>query len=401
MTADRTLTRRRPLIVRSESSQVLTGLAAGLGERLGVDAALIRAAFISLSFAAGFGAIAYGALWALSSPPTAAAHRAGTLSGPRQVAAVGSITAGLLILLRSMGFWLGDGIVIPATLASFGVSLIWLQGEGFSRRDWMLRGSSADASALSTRALVRVGVGALLIFTGMASVLAANMTFTLARVFDLLLPVAVAVTGLSLIFGPWLYRLAQQATNERRERIRTQERSEMAAHLHDSVLQTLALIQRADSTKETTMLARVQERELRSWLYGRNKGSDGQSLAAALEAAAARVERTQRCNVETVVVGDMPLDDKGRALVGASSEAMTNAAKHSGDSSISVFLEVEPDQAVVFVRDQGNGFDPSLVPKDRRGIADSIVGRLAAHGGEASINAAPGAGTEVRLRLPR
>lgn len=312
---------------------------------------------------------------------------------------MGSITAGLLVLLRSIGFWLGDGIVIPATLAAFGVSLIWLQGDVLSRRDWMSRGSQAD-SALSPRSLMRVGIGALLIFTGMASVLAANMTFTLTRLFDLLLPVAVAVAGLSLIFGPWLYRLAQQATDERRERIRSQERSEMAAHLHDSVLQTLALIQRADSTKETTMLARVQERELRSWLYGRDKENDGRSLAAALEAAAARVERTQRCNVETVVVGDMPLDDKGRALLGASSEAMTNAAKHSGDSSVSVFLEVEPEQAVVFVRDQGNGFDPASVPADRRGIADSIVGRLAAHGGEATINSAPSSGTEVRLRLP-
>ncbi|MFN2524795.1 MAG: PspC domain-containing protein [Actinomycetota bacterium] len=393
-------TKRPALLPRSATSHVLTGVAGGIAERLGVDPAVVRAAFIALSCAGGFGVMAYVVLWILSAEPTRSATARPLLDGPRQVAAIGFITAGLLILLRSTGLWLGDGVVWPVTLAAFGVSVIWVQGEGPSRRDRMLRGS-ADASAFSGRTLVRVGIGALLIFAGMGSLLAANMTFTIGRLLDLGLPVAVAVAGLSLIFGPWLFRLAQQAAEERRERIRSQERSELAAHLHDSVLQTLALIQRADSTRETAMLARVQERELRSWLYGRAASSNGQTLAAAVEAAAGRIEETLRCNVETVIVGDMPLDDKARALVGACSEAMTNAAKHSGDSAIAVYLEVEPDEVVAYVRDQGRGFNADAIPEDRRGIADSIVGRMKAHGGVATITTARRQGTEIQLRMPR
>ncbi len=220
--------------------------------------------------------------------------------------------------------------------------------------------------------------------------------------------VLVTVTGLGLILGPWIWRLARQLADERRERIRSEERTELAAHLHDSVLQTLALIQRAGEPQEMVSLARGQERELRAWLYGQSRG-DGElrgrngadALSAALDEVAARVERLHRVAVETVVVGDCPMDDRLRALVDAAGEAMNNAAKHSGARAVSVYAEVGPEAVNLYVRDEGRGFRPARLLPDRRGIAQSIRGRMDRHGGTALITSEPNEGTEVHLRLPR
>jgi signal transduction histidine kinase len=174
----------------------------------------------------------------------------------------------------------------------------------------------------------------------------------------------------------------------------------MAAHLHDSVLHTLALIQRADASPEVVGLARRQERELRAWLYRAPVPPEGR-LRPAVEAIATRVEQRHDVPVDIVVVGDAPLDDAGRALVDACQEAAFNAARHSGAPLVSVYVEVEPDELTGFVRDEGKGFDPDQVPTDRRGIADSIRGRIRRHGGTVTIISSPGEGTEVQLRLPR
>ena len=398
------LTRRAPLYtlrrpVRDPDRQVLTGLAAGMARGPGVDPALVRAAFAVLSFAGGLGLFLYVALWALSTPDGEHdVFERPPLSGPRQVAAVACITLGLLIPAREAGLWLGDGAVWPVALASLGVSVIWVRGDGSLRGLGSARGG--DSSPFSGAGVLRIGIGSLLILGGMAAVLAANMTFTLRRVFDLTLPVLVSVTGLSLIFGPWLLTLARQVTDERRGRIRSQERSDMAAHLHDSVLQTLALIQRAGSVREMSALARVQERELRAWLYGKGKLLDVDTVEAAVDALAGKVERAHHVSVEAVVVGDAPLDERLAALVHACGEATINAARHSGESSISVYVEIGGGEATAYVRDHGRGFDPATVAPDRRGIADSVVGRMKRYGGTASITSAPDRGTEVRLTMP-
>jgi signal transduction histidine kinase len=175
----------------------------------------------------------------------------------------------------------------------------------------------------------------------------------------------------------------------------------MAAHLHDSVLQTLALIQRTGDPDEMVALARGQERELRTWLYGKTPAGPADSLSAALDALAAEVERTHRVRIEVVLVGDCPLDDGVRALVHACREAMVNAARHSRARGVSVYAEVEEDVVTAFVRDQGVGFARGAVPPDRRGIAESIEGRMERNGGVAVIESAPGRGTEVRLAVPR
>jgi signal transduction histidine kinase len=189
--------------------------------------------------------------------------------------------------------------------------------------------------------------------------------------------------------------------DERRERIRSQERAEVAAHVHDSVLQTLALIQKAaDDPREVSRLARSQERELRGWLYRPATHSGGQ-FAAALESAAAEVEEAHRVAVEVVVVGDCPVDARAGALVAAAREAMVNAAKHAGVAQVQVYAEVEADRLAVFVRDRGAGFDPTQVPADRLGLAQSVVGRMERNGGTAQVRSEPGSGTEVRLEMPR
>jgi signal transduction histidine kinase len=197
-----------------------------------------------------------------------------------------------------------------------------------------------------------------------------------------------------------LWRLARERDEERAERIRSEERADLAARVHDSVLQTLALIQReADDPRRIATLARRQERELRGWLYPDSARVDGESLSAALEAAATEIEELHGVRVELVRIGDRPLDERLRVLVLAAREAMANAARHSGVDEVAVFAEAGEDGVSVFVRDRGGGFDPAAVPADRRGIADSIRGRMDRIGGSATVTAAPGEGAEVELKL--
>ena len=208
------------------------------------------------------------------------------------------------------------------------------------------------------------------------------------------------VAGALLLFAPWWLRLLRQVTVERERRVREYERAEMAAHLHDSVLQTLAMIQRqADDPKAVQQLARRQERELRNWLYGDELPEA--TLKAALASAAAEVEDERGVPVELVTVGDCDTSESIQALVRAAREAMVNAAKHSGADKIDVYAEVDEDYVEVFVRDRGNGFDADTVAEDRMGVKGSIVDRMARHGGTATIRSAPGDGTEVRLEIKR
>jgi signal transduction histidine kinase len=270
-----------------------------------------------------------------------------------------------------------------------GVAIVWRQADDAQRRRWLDdRGSGATA---------RVAAGVGLLVLGVAGFLATNVDLVAAR--DGTLAVVVVVAGLAITFAPWWWRMLDDLRTERRERIRSQERAEVAAHLHDSVLQTLALIQRhADSPPDVQRLARRQERDLRSWLFERDEPDAG-NLVAAVRGAARDVEDAHRCSIEVVAVGDAPLDDRLHALVRAVREAMVNAAKFAGVEQVDVFVEIGDGEVEVFVRDTGAGFHPPAVPPDRRGIAESIVGRMARHGGTAVVRSAPGEGTEVELRM--
>jgi signal transduction histidine kinase len=224
---------------------------------------------------------------------------------------------------------------------------------------------------------------------------------SLSQTRNAVLAGAAVVAGTAGVAGPWLIRMANDLAGERRERIRTQERAEIAARVHDSVLHTLALIQRnIDDPREVARLARAQERDLRSWLYRPGTPAPTDRLGAAIEQAAAEVEDSYGVSVDVVVVGDAVLDEALHGLVQAAREAMVNAAKSSGTQAMSVYVEVEGDVVSAFVRDRGRGFDLDAVDHDRYGIRQSIVGRMQRHGGSAQIRTAPGEGTEVALSMP-
>jgi signal transduction histidine kinase/phage shock protein PspC (stress-responsive transcriptional regulator) len=386
-----------PVITRSSSDRVLTGVAGGLGERLGIDPVVVRLAFVVLAFAGGIGLLAYVALALVSKTPSLDdVPVEPPRTSPRQFLAVVLVVAGILLLCREAGLWFGDGVVVPASLAVIGSALIWSRGGGAHRARWLSRLPRADL--LEGRgARVRAVLGTVVIGLGVWAFLSSNL--------DLFgnapLAVAAVLIGLGVVAGPWVWRLVLQVADERRERIRSEERAEMAAHLHDSVLQTLALIQRTDDADEMASLARVQERELRTWLYGKTPVGGADSLSAALDHVASEIERTHRRRVEVVMVGDCRLDDGVRALVHACREAMVNGARHSGARGVSVYVEVEDDAVNAFIRDQGVGFTRAGVPADRHGIAESIEGRMERNGGLALIESEPGRGTEVRLRIPR
>jgi len=283
-------------------------------------------------------------------------------------------------------------------------------GDGAELPEWSflrhLPPDAADALAvlIGTKrgALARVIAGAGCVIVGIAAfVLTAHSWNAFRGAF---IAGAAILIGIVLVIGPGLSRLAQAFIYERQERVRADERAEVAAHLHDSVLQTLALVQRrADDPKEVVRLARMQERELRSWLLAGGSPSDvahAASLGGALEELAAGVETEQGVPVEVVRVRDCPPDGMESLLL-AAREAIVNATRHSGASKVAVYLEVEPERATVFVRDRGMGFDTEHVPDDRGGITNSIVGRMTRAGGRAAVHSTLGEGTEVELEMPR
>jgi signal transduction histidine kinase/phage shock protein PspC (stress-responsive transcriptional regulator) len=421
-------------IVRSRDDRVIAGVAGGVGARLGVDAYLVRLFAVVSGLAFGAGVVAYLVLWAISLPPDAArpdgwrsdaarpdarsdaarpdarsdaarsdarsdaalsdgavaavagAAPAEERSVQRAVAA-GCIGLGILLLLRELGLWLGDSLMWPVVLGAIGAAVAGVRSTPVER---VLTGRMSFVRVLVGLGLVAAGVAALAARDG-----------SLDEVRDSAVTAALAVAGLTVVFWPWLGRLARELGAERRERVRSEERAALAAHLHDSVLQTLALIQRnAHDPRRTVTLARRQERELRAWLYGTDDGAGPDTLHRAVDRAAQEVEADHDVRVDVVVVGDCPVDDTVRALVGAIREALVNAAKHSGADTVAAYVEVEDDTVSAFIRDRGRGFVPAAVPGERRGIADSIRGRVGRVGGSVELTSQPGSGTEVHVVVP-
>jgi signal transduction histidine kinase/phage shock protein PspC (stress-responsive transcriptional regulator) len=404
MAASPTASPSREPLRRDRAHGYVAGVCAGLGRHLGVDALVVRIAFVAATTAGGVGILLYALAWAMIpvddaavAPPRRLRHGRGAI----EVAfGVGLLTLSVLLTMRAVGLWFSDVVVWPAVLLAAGGAMLWRQS---------LRPTSVQAPPRvgvpvpeeerreRNRVLSGSGAGAALVIAAGVFFLYATNALSAAR--DAILAALVVAVVLGIIFAPWMVRLVRSLSSEREERIRSQARAEMGAHLHDSVLQTLALVQkRADDPRAVAALARTQERELRAWLAGREGGHD--RLAAALEALAGEVERAHGVPVEVVVVGDRELDSRSEALVAAAREAMVNAAKFGGGSTVDVFAETSDGALQVYVRDRGPGFDPAAVPEDRRGVRESIVGRMARHGGRATIHSAPGAGTEVELSLP-
>jgi signal transduction histidine kinase len=318
-----------------------------------------------------------------------------------------------------LGIWFSDAVVWPLVLIASGAALIWRGATSSARvatpepaagvpgasanRPAPVTAAPAEAEPATVQArrtaasISRTGIGIALVVAAGFAFLQATGALNAARDVGLALIATVVVLG--VIFAPWVLRLIRSLTEERSERIRSQERAEVAAHLHDSVLQTLALVQRSDDPQQVAALARRQERELRAWLAGRPAPGQAARLAPALEAAAVDVEENHGVPVEVVVVGDRDLDPAVEAVVAAAREAITNAAKFGGGSTVDVYAEATPAKLQVFVRDRGPGFDPADLATDRRGVRESIVGRMERHGGRARITSSPESGTEVELVL--
>lgn len=404
-------------LVRRRDDRVVAGVCAGIGRWLGVDPTLVRIAVVLLSFANGVGAVAYLVGWVLipevdgdselvrpaDADADADAATRHQQRGIERAVAVGCMTLGALLLVRWVSPVFPDQVVWPAAIGAAGVGLVWSRTGEEDRVRWreaVGRLPGDPLAIFASRGLwVRLHIGGVLVIAGLGWFFAMNPTFKgMGQVGVGMLATAV---GIAILLGPWITGLVHQLRDERSERIRTEERADMAAHLHDSVLQTLALIQRhADSPQQSRSLARRQERELRAWLFdARNPDGAPASLAAALDRLSNDIEADHDATLDVVIVGDVPLDEHVEALVGALREASVNAARHSGEPEVSVYIEVADGNIEAFVRDRGKGFDPSAVYGDRRGIAESIIGRMARHGGSAKVRSAPGEGTEVTLRM--
>lgn len=396
--------RNQPAPLRRDRERgVFGGVCAGLGQRLGIDPLILRVGFIAGAAAGGVGLAIYMLAWALIPGHGEARWSAPTVPGSReswQVASgIGLLVLSVLLLFREWGFWIGDALVWPVVLAAAGGALLWRESTSTPQLVSPTLGRRA-VRAGGTSTIGRVSLGAALVIGAGLVFLYLNDALRPAR--DVLLAVVVVVVALTLILAPWWVRLARGLAEERAERIRSQERAELAAHLHDSVLQTLALMQRrSEEPRVVASLARRQERELRAWLNGTGAQGDRHTLATALQAAAAEVEETHGVPIDVVAVGDWPLDPHAEAIVAAAREALVNASKFAGEGPVSVYAEADDERVQVFVRDRGPGFDPDAVPGDRRGVRESIVGRMQRHGGEAVLHTGDGQGTEVELTMER
>ncbi|WP_240968664.1 ATP-binding protein [Streptomyces sp. HNM0575] len=467
-------------LYRSAEGRMLGGVARGLAGHLGLPVSWVRIVFIALTVTNGLGVLLYAAFWFVvplgtsgvatggvggpgtgTATGTADATRPGTRGTGRNRKSTGPASPGTAgrpkdgdgnghedeegdvwsrlrvrkpdkgQLFAVLALLVGAGVIAdnlqlgrvntyvwPVLLIGLGVVLVWRQADDARRAHWAevtrRRGLVPIARSAAGVVLVAVGVSGIVVVQGSASSLGPVLQAAMA-----------VLVGVALLAGPYLVRMMQDLSEERLMRIRAQERAEVAAHVHDSVLHTLTLIQRsADDPREVARLARAQERELRNWLYkphgyGKEEDQKPRTLSEAVKATAADVEDHHGVPIEVVCVGDCPLDEGLDAQIQAAREAMVNAAKYGGDAAaggqgggaarpgglvggaVQVFAEVEGRTVFVSVRDRGPGFDPDSVPEDRMGVRESIVGRMRRHGGTARLRSTPGEGTEVELEMER
>ncbi|ROQ37538.1 phage shock protein C (PspC) family protein [Frondihabitans sp. PhB188] len=366
----------------------MSGVSAGVAEHLGWSPSAVRWAFVLSNLAAGAGVLLYLWLWALTPVRPGDTTPTRTVSVPALlVASAAVLVAGAFGVTLRAGTTSAFGVTVPLAVA------LGLGAVGWSRSiEPPLTGEGRRSAQF-----LRVGVFGGLVLV--AVLLAATATLPRAGWLWLLVAV-VAAAAAAVAVGPQVLTLRRDAADRRTAVVRDEQRAEMAAHLHDSVLQTLALIQnRAGASSEVARIARAQERELRDWLYA-GATSSGRDLAGELREFAAALELDYAVRIEVVVVGDTSELGTGE-LAAAAREAMFNAARHAG-GEVSVYLESTRASVDVFVRDRGPGFRLDDVPEDRLGVRESILGRMRRAGGTARVRpGAGGVGTEVQLHLEK
>lgn len=438
-------------LVRPVDSRLVAGVAAGVAAHLKVSVGVVRGVFVALALLAGAGIIGYALLWIFApqvEEPGETGQEAEQRIATQRRQAIGiaalGVAAALVTWLLGVGQWIGAAAG-PIVVVAIGTAFIWSAAD--DTRRGRLRRAAVGLTRPGSGSWWRIAGGIALVVGGLIVFAIAQLDVATAR--SAAIAVVLTLVGVAVMAVPWLARLVRDLSEERRQRALERDRAEIAAHLHDSVLQTLALIQRRpDDAREVQRLARRQERELRDWLYGPagfassravagRTGSmtaggetggphgasaerhadtvrpgdavrsgdgvtaaEGGSFAVALARAAGEVEDSYAITAPPVVVGDVPLTPGMVAMVAAAREAMVNAAKHSGERSVSLYAEVGDGAVTTYVRDRGRGFDPRGVDADRRGVTESISGRMSRYGGTAQIRSAPGQGCEVLLTMP-
>ncbi|MEV8145702.1 PspC domain-containing protein [Specibacter sp. NPDC078709] len=413
-----------PKMFRSQQRR-LAGVCGGLAKHLGMSVSVVRAVMIGTSFFFGAGIVFYAWLWLLVPMEGESADAGRNLLdadgnprlklfrpandapaeinanpqrqklslGSREILIGGALVIAAGVIFGSPSAWnLQLGTLLPLFIIVLGAVLTWMQLDN-TRRVGLL-----SAAKMNTpMALLRLGGGLALVIAGVIVIVTGSGSWAL--VWASVVASLAVLAGVALVLAPWALKFWREFQEERAGRVRATERAEIAAHLHDSVLQTLALIQKsANSSADVTRLARAQERELREWIY-QDAAHDSGALVERVKAVCAEVEDLSGQAVEVVVVGDADLSERGNALVQAVREAVLNAARHGG-TTVSVYVEAGAKGVDVFVKDRGPGFDVDAVAVDRLGVRESVVGRMQRNGGTAEIISSAD-GTEVRLHLPK
>lgn len=390
----------RPRLVRSRAGLV-AGVCTGLAGHLGVSVRVVRLIMIGLAVAGGAGLAAYLFLWALTplddeSTPASSGTAGRGLSvdnraGLQIAAGTLIVVGGAALLAPTLGLNLRSTLLIPLIIIAIGAIVAWTQLDDVRRAQWLGAGEAARSWGW-----VRLALGIAVVAVGLVVLVPGGASLTLMR--DVGLATLAVLAGIVILAAPIVVRLWGDLRREQEQRARATERADIAAHLHDSVLQTLALIQRrAGDAAAVTQLARAQERELRSWLYAAPAPGEA-TLATVVGSVVAEVEDLSGVPIESVVTGDRPLDGAGQAFSRALREAVFNAVRH-GAVPVSVYVEIGDDGVRGYIRDHGTGFDVDAIPDDRHGVRESIVDRMTRHGGTATIRRRD-PGVEIELTLP-
>lgn len=378
---------------------LMGGVCAGIATHLGVNVWLVRAIFVGLLFLNGVGALAYALAIALipagnpASPQLAAPTRLAaqlnqlqSKDGRDQAATIFSgvvLLALAAILVAWSRGWLESNAYLPLLIIGCGAALAWSQAEEVMH------------TPRSMAAIARLAAGLALAVLGVLIWLSdhTDMSGMLIGAFAALVMLSVV----ALVLAPLWLGVIRQLSQTQAAQARASERADIAAHLHDSVLQTLTLLRaQADDPQRVAALALSQERELRAWLYGDNHPTN-ENLRSEVESVSREIEQLYGVPVDSVIVGDTPATAKTRVLTSALREALANAVRH-GKPPISLYVEVSGQEVEAYVRDHGAGFELEAINPDRHGVRDSIIGRMQRHGGSATIRARE-PGTEVCLRL--
>ena len=378
---------------------LMGGVCAGIATHLGVNVWLVRAIFVGLLFLNGVGALAYALAIALIPAGNPASSQ---LAAPTRLAAqlnqlqskdgrdqATTIFSGVVLLALaailvawSRG-WLESNAYLPLLIIGCGAALAWSQAEEVMH------------TPRSMAAIARLAAGLALAVLGVLIWLSdhTDMSGMLIGAFAALVMLSVV----ALVLAPLWLGVIRQLSQTQAAQARASERADIAAHLHDSVLQTLTLLRaQADDPQRVAALALSQERELRAWLYGDNHPTN-ENLRSEVESVSREIEQLYGVPVDSVIVGDTPATAKTRVLTSALREALANAVRH-GKPPISLYVEVSGQEVEAYVRDHGAGFELEAINSDRHGVRDSIIGRMQRHGGSATIRARE-PGTEVCLRL--